>query len=153
MNYQKKIFLIFTVLFISSCSIGQFEKVDTNLKYYSFTYNDEIPSYLKKKIQNINHGGDKENIHDINISNFDLKKYDIYSGSALRALETEVKGSFNIIIKKEDEIITKTLISIKRFSSVELNPLAENQILEFMEREIIDDLIAQLIIEVNIIDL
>ena len=43
--------------------------------------------------------------------------------------------------------------SIKRFSSVELNPLAENQILEFMEREIIDDLIAQLIIEVNIIDL
>ena len=153
MNYQKKIFLTFIVLFISSCSLGQFEKVDTNLKYYSFNYNDEIPSYLKKKIQNINYAGDKENIHDINISNFDLKKYDIYSGSALRALETEVKGSFNIIIKKEDEIITKTLISIKRFSSVELNPLAENQILEFMEREIIDDLIAQLIIEVKLLDL
>ena len=153
MNYQKKIFLTFIVLFISSCSLGQFEKVDTNLKYYSFNYNDEIPSYLKKKIQNINYAGDKENIHDINISNFDLKKYNIYSGSALRALETEVKGSFNISVKKEDEIITKTLISIKRFSSVELNPLAENQILEFMEREIIDDLIAQLIIEVKLIDL
>ena len=73
MNYQKKIFLTFIVLFISSCSLGQFEKVDTNLKYYSFNYNDEIPSYLKKKIQNINYAGDKENIHDINISNFDLK--------------------------------------------------------------------------------
>lgn len=153
MNYQKKIFLTFTVLFISSCNIGQFEKVDTNLKYYSFTYNDEIPSYLKKKIQNINHAGDKVTIYDINISNFDFKKYDIYSGSTLRALETEVKGSLNISIKKEDKTISKTLNSIKRFSSVELNPLAENQILEFMEREIIDDLIAQLIIEVNLIDL
>ena len=153
MNYQKKIFLIFTVLFISSCSIGQFEKVDTNLKYYSFTYNDEIPSYLKKKIQNINHAKDKESIHNINISNFDLKKYDIYSGSTLRALETEVKGSINISIKKEGKIINKTFNSIKRFSSVELNPLAENQILEFMEREIINDLMAQLIIEVKLLDL
>tara|TARA_S200000501_G_scaffold133817_1_gene126606 strand:+ start:139 stop:600 length:462 start_codon:yes stop_codon:yes gene_type:complete len=153
MNYQKKIFLTFTVLFITSCSIGQFEKVDTNLKYYSFTYNDEIPSYLEKKINNINYAGDKVTIYDININSFDFKKYDIYSGSTLRALETEVKGLLNISIKKEDKTISKTLNSIKRFSSVELNPLAENQILEFIEREIIDDLIAQLIIEVNIIDL
>ena len=153
MNYQKKIFLTFTVLFITSCSIGQFEKVDTNLKYYSFTYNDEIPSYLEKKIKNINYAGDNVTIYDININNFYFKKYDIYSGSTLRALETEVKGLLNISIKKEDKTIIKTFNSIKRFSSVELNPLAENQILEFMEKEIIDDLIAQLIIEVNIIDL
>jgi len=64
-----------------------------------------------------------------------------------------VKGSLNISIKKEDKIINKTFNSIKRFSSVELNPLAENQILEFMEREIINDLMAQLIIEVKLLDL
>ena len=64
-----------------------------------------------------------------------------------------MKGSLNISIKKEDKIINKTFNSIKRFSSVELNPLAENQILEFMEREIINDLMAQLIIEVKLLDL
>ena len=47
----------------------------------------------------------------------------------------------------------KTINSMKRFSAIELNPLAENQMNKFMEEEIINDVIEQLILEVNLIDL
>ena len=47
----------------------------------------------------------------------------------------------------------KTINTMKRFSAIELNPLAENQMSNFMEEEIINDIIEQLILEVNLIDL
>ena len=47
----------------------------------------------------------------------------------------------------------KTINSMKRFSAIELNPLAENEMNKFMEKEIMNDVIEQLILEVNLIDL
>jgi len=47
----------------------------------------------------------------------------------------------------------KTINSMKRFSAIELNPLAENQMSKFMEDEIMNNVIEELIIEVNLIDL
>ena len=47
----------------------------------------------------------------------------------------------------------KTINSMKRFSAIELNPLAEDQMKKFMEEEIMNDVIEQLILEVNLIDL
>ena len=44
-------------------------------------------------------------------------------------------------------------MTMKRFGSIELNPLAETEMLNFMEKEIINDLIDQLILEVNLIDM
>ena len=44
-------------------------------------------------------------------------------------------------------------MAMKRFESIELNPLAETEMLNFMENEIIDDLVGQLILEVNLIDM
>ena len=48
---------------------------------------------------------------------------------------------------------SKSINATKRFSAIELNPLAENQMIEYMEKEIVNDLINQLILEVNLIDL
>ena len=42
---------------------------------------------------------------------------------------------------------------MKRFDSIELNPLAEQEMLSFIENEMFDDLLNQIIIEVNLIDL
>ena len=42
---------------------------------------------------------------------------------------------------------------MKRFSAIELNPLAENELMKFMENEAINDLIDQLILEVSLLDL
>ena len=44
-------------------------------------------------------------------------------------------------------------MAMRRFSSIELNPLAETEMLNFTENEIIDDLVDQLILEVNLIDM
>ena len=61
--------------------------------------------------------------------------------------------SVSIRIKKNKKIASKTITSTKRFSSVELNPLAKQEMLKFIEVQLINDLINQLIIEVNLIDL
>ena len=71
----------------------------------------------------------------------------------MRALETEISISMDIKIKKNDKFISKTIVSTKRFSSIELNPLAEKEMLKFVEEQIINDLIDKLIIEVELIDL
>ena len=71
----------------------------------------------------------------------------------MRALETEISISIDIKIKKNNKFIGKTIVSTKRFSSNELNPLAEKEMLKFVEEQLINDLIDKLIIEVNLIDL
>ena len=53
----------------------------------------------------------------------------------------------------EHSMNTKTLNVMKRFSAIELNPLAENELMKFMENEAINDLIDQLILEVSLLDL
>ena len=58
-----------------------------------------------------------------------------------------------IKVKKNDRFISKTIVSTKRFSSIELNPLAEKEMLKFVEEQLINDLIDKLIIEVKLIDL
>ena len=71
----------------------------------------------------------------------------------MRSLETEIKGNLKISIKVKDISLNKNLMAMKRFGSIELNPLAETEMLNFMESEIIDDLVGQLILEVNLIDM
>ena len=71
----------------------------------------------------------------------------------MRALETEISISIDIKVKKNDKFISKTIVSTKRFNSIELNPLAEKEMLKFVEEQLINDLIDKLIIEVKLIDL
>ena len=66
-------------------------------------------------------------------------------------MEIELKAKLNFSIDDSNNI--KTINSMKRFSAIELNPLAENQMSKFMEEEIMNDVIEQLILEVNLIDL
>jgi hypothetical protein len=88
----------------------------------------------------------------IKINNYVFKKYDIYSGNSLRALESEAKSSIRISID-DDKVINKSLMSMKRFSSIELNPLAEQEMMYFIENELLEDLLNQITLEVNIIDM
>jgi hypothetical protein len=89
----------------------------------------------------------------IKINNYVFKKYDIYSGNSLRALESEAKSSIRISIDNDDKVINKTLMSMKRFGSIELNPLAEQEMVYFIENELLEDLLNQITLEVNIIDM
>ena len=158
--YMIKIRFLFTVsivlLFIGSCSINQYKYVNINDYVYSITYGKKIPKALEQKINSIfksDTTDDLKNIYKIEVRNYRLNRYDIYSGQALRSLEVEVRSSVDIALEINDKQINKSLISIKRFSSNELNPLADQEMLNFIKSELIEDLVNQLMLEVNLIDM
>ena len=148
--------LLALVLVVSACNTSQFQKLDLNDSYYQLTFGKNVPLKLKQQATSVftknQQSASKQN-NDIEINNYLFKKYDVYAGNALRALETEISISIDIKVKKNDRFISKTIVSTKRFSSIELNPLAEKEMLKFVEEQLINDLIDKLIIEVKLVDL
>lgn len=154
MRYIKGLLLILLSIVITSCNLNEYQKLQLDKNKYYFSFDQEVPNNFQLKIKKVFGDNfekvDNEKIH-INVSSFDLNKYDVYSGTSLRALEIELIAKLNFSIDDSNNI--KTINSMKRFSAIELNPLAENQMSKFMEEEIMNDVIEQLIIEVNLIDL
>ena len=154
MRYTKGLLLILLSIVITSCNLNEYKKLQLDKNKYYFSFDQEVPNNFQLKIKKVFGDNfeqvDNEKIH-INVSSFDLNKYDVYSGTSLRAMEIELKAKLNFSIDDSNNI--KTINSMKRFSAIELNPLAENQMSKFMEEEIINDVIEQLILEVNLIDL
>ena len=148
--------LLASVLVVSACNTNQFQKLDLNDSYYQLTFGKNVPLKLKQQATSVftkNQQSTSIQNNDIEINNYLLQKYDVYAGNALRALETEISISIDIKVKKNDKFISKTIESTKRFSSIELNPLAEKEMLKFVEEQLINDLIDKLIVEVKLIDL
>ena len=141
-------------IFVQSCELNQFEQAKISSNSYLLIFDSSIPTSFQTKLNSIFKlkNDDNKNIQ-IKINNYVFKKYDIYSGSSLRALESEVKSSIRISIDSDDKVINKTLMSMKRFSSIELNPLAEQEMMYFIENELLEDLLNQITLEVNIIDM
>jgi hypothetical protein len=148
--------LLALVLVVSACNTSQFQKLVLNDSYYQLTFGKNVPLKLKQQATSIFTKNQQPTFiqnNDIEINNYLFKKYDVYAGNALRALETEISISIDINVKKNDKFISKTIVSTKRFSSIELNPLAEKEMFKFVEEQLINDLIDKLIIEVKLIDL
>ena len=148
--------LLALVLVVSACNTSQFQKLNLNDSYYQLTFGKSVPLKLKQQATSIftkNQQSTSIQNNKIEINNYLFKKYDVYAGNALRALETEISISIDIKVKKNDKFISKTIVSTKRFNSIELNPLAEKEMLKFVEEQLINDLIDKLIIEVELIDL
>tara|TARA_B100000945_G_C20366026_1_gene589627 strand:- start:372 stop:848 length:477 start_codon:yes stop_codon:yes gene_type:complete len=148
--------LLALVLVVSACNTSQFQKLDLNDSYYQLNFGKNVPLKLKQQATSIftkNQQSTSIQNNSIEINNYLSKKYNVYAGNALRALETEISISIDIKVEKNDKFINKTIVSTKRFSSIELNPLAEKEMLKFVEEQLINDLIDKLIIEVNLIDL
>ena len=165
MRYTKGLLLILLSIVITSCNLNEYQKLQLDKNKYYFSFGQEVPNNFQLKIKKVFGDNfekvDNEKIH-INVSSFDLNKYDVYSGTSLRAMEIELKAKLNFSIDdsksmKMDHSMNsnniKIINSMKRFSAIELNPLAENQMSKFMEEEIMNDVIEQLILEVNLIDL
>ena len=150
------IVLLMALMCIQGCALNEYQKIKINANSYLVTFDSGIPkslqtkvnSTLKIKIDN----QESENIK-ISISNYISKQYDIYSGESLRSLESEIKASINLSMNNNNKTVNKTLMSMKRFGSVELNPLAEQEMIDFIENEILEDLFNQIILEVNLVDM
>ena len=156
MKIKYFLFLLSLILVVSACSTNQFQKLDLDDSYYQLTFGKSVPLKLKQQAISVftkNKQSPFIQNNNIEINNYQSKQYDIYAGNALRALETEMSVSINIKVKKNNKIIEKTIISTKRFSAIELNSLAEKEMFNFIEEQLINDLIDKLVIEVNLIDM
>ena len=102
MIYQKKLLLVFACLFISSCNLTEYKQFKIDNKKYYFTFNQSIPSSFQEKVNTkLGHNSDdmSDKKTEVQIIKYEFKTNSIYSGSALRALEKEIKASisFNIV--------------------------------------------------------
>tara|TARA_B100000965_G_scaffold22159_1_gene16711 strand:+ start:63 stop:545 length:483 start_codon:yes stop_codon:yes gene_type:complete len=155
---QKKYLCLMSILLIliQGCGLNQYKLGNINNYDYSIAYEDGIPRSLEKKIDSVfkpTPNSDGENVYRINIKNYKFDRYDVYAGQALRSLEVEVKSSIEVSLNLNDKQINKSLVSIRRFNSNELNPLADQEMLDFIKNQAVDDLVNQLFLEVNLIDM
>ena len=162
MIYKKELLLVLVCFVISSCNITEYKQIKIDNEKHYFTYNQDIPFSLQEKINSMigqSSYSDNSKKSEIHIIKYELRAYDIYSGSALRALEKEIKATISFSLKSDNSMNmdhsmdTRSVNVMKRFSAIELNPLAENEMTKFMESEALNDLIDQLMIEVSLIDL
>ena len=185
-RYKRGLFLILLSFVLASCNLNEYQKLQFDKNKYYFSFENEVPNEFQLEIEKI--FGDRfDKVDDkkirLNINSFNIDKYNVYSGTALRAMEIELKAKLVFSIDNSESMKmghsmhtdhskhmehsthdnhstqmnhsnnAKTINSMKRFSAIELNPLAENEMNKFMEKEIMNDVIEQLILEVNLIDL
>ena len=154
---KKYLFLIYLVLiFTHGCELNQYKLVNIGNYDFSIEYDGGIPRGLEKKINSVFSpilNSDSRDVYKINIKNYKFDRYDVYAGQALRSLEVEVRSSIEVSLNLNDKKINKKLVSLKRFNSNELNPLADQEMLDFIRNQAIDDLVDQLFVEVNLIDM
>ena len=154
---KKYLFLVLLILiFVQGCGLNQYKLGNISNYDYSIAYDEGIPRSLEKKINSvfkpILNSNSRDN-YKINIKNYKFDRYDVYAGQALRSLEVEFKSSIEVSLNLNDKKINKSLVSLKRFNSNELNPLADQEMLDFIQNQSIDDLVNQLFLEVSLIDM
>ena len=145
---------ILILILIQGCALNQYQLAKINNNNYLVNFDIGIPKEIQTKINSAlksRAGFAPDKTITVDITNYKSSQYDIYSGNSLRSLEKEIKSSLKININKTS--INKSLMSMKRYSSIELNPLAEKEMLNFIKNEMFDDLYNQIILEVSLIDL
>ena len=154
---KKYLFLIPLVLvFTQGCELNKYRLGNISNYDYSITYDEEIPRSLEKRINSVFKPilySDSRDVYKINIKNYKFDRYDVYAGQALRSLEVEVRSSIEVSLYLNDKKINKSLVSVKRFNANELNPLADQEMIDFIRNQSIDDLVNQLFLEVSLIDM
>ena len=110
-------------------------------------FSESIPSSIKIKLKDIKI--DESEDLFLLVDNYGIKERKTYGGSALRALEGELKGEMTIILLKDNKRIVEKLVSIKNYNVTELNPLAEKETVKKLEERIQKDLVQQIIFEIQ----
>jgi len=117
----------------------------------SITFAKEIPDTIQLKLKKLN--TDPSNKVSLIIKSYELKERKTYGGSALRALEGEIKGEMEINFSDGKNNFMKKLVVVKNFSVNELNPMSERETIKKLEQIIQDQLISQIIFEVQFFEM
>ena len=153
---KKSSLFVFIILFlISGCAFNVLDYSYVKDKEFQLSFTSDVPDELKNKINIVfqdNSLSNSLNSNLIKISGFTIETYDIFSGKALRALEVEVKSSILLTITIGNKTNKKKLMAMKRYNANELNILAEKEMLDFIKKEIYEDFLDQIVLEVGLIE-
>tara|TARA_B100000459_G_C8580323_1_gene202947 strand:- start:711 stop:1196 length:486 start_codon:yes stop_codon:yes gene_type:complete len=153
---KKSSLSLFIILFlISGCAYNVLNYSNVQNKDFQLSFTSDVPDELKNKIHFVlqdNSLSSSPNSNLIKISGFTIETYDIFSGKALRALEVEVKSSISLTITIGNKTNKKKLMVMKRYNANELNILAEKEMLDFIKKEIYEDFLDQIVLEVGLIE-
>ena len=152
---KSSLFLFIILFLISGCAFNVLDYSYVKDKDFQLSFTSDVPDELKNKINIVfqdNSLSNSLNSNLIKISGFTIETYDIFSGKALRALEVEVKSSRLLTITIGNKTNKKKLMAMKRYNANELNILAEKEMLDFIKKEIYEDFLDQIVLEVGLIE-
>ena len=155
MKHFYSLILFISIFLVSSCSFSQIALGPYNSEDYIVYYDDSIPESLKEIIDvSLNNSSAKdENKTHIYIRDFNSTNYNIYAGSALRSLEGEVTASIKLEIISNSKTNNKNIKVMKRYSSSELNPFAEQEAIRSLKEIIDNEIFNQILLEVNFFEM
>ena len=147
--------LFISIFLVSSCSFNQIALGLDNSENYIVSYDDSIPESLKEIIDmSFRHSSTKdENKTRIFIKDFNSTNYNIYAGSSLRSLEGEVTASIKLQIISNSKTNNKNIKVMKRYSSSELNPFAEQEAVRSLKEIIDNEIFNQILLEVKFFEM
>ena len=145
--------ILFLALFVSSCGYNQVVIKGGGLNFDSIKFDETVPQNFKDQVSYFfNLGSSKENSY-LGITSYVAKEYNIYAGDALRALEGEITLMLQVELKLNNSLVRKSFSSTKRYKSNELNPFAQNQMIELLKESMQKDIIQQIIVEVSALEM
>ena len=145
--------IFFLALFVSSCGYNQVVIKGGGLNFDSIKFDETVPQNFKDQVSYFfNSGSSKENSY-LGITSYVAKEYNIYAGDALRALEGEITLMLQVELRLNDSLVRKSFSSTKRYKSNELNPFAQNQMIELLKESMQKDIIQQIIVEVSALEM
>jgi hypothetical protein len=122
---------------------------------YVINYDNSIPESIKNKLNfvfNQSDIKDRKEAIQINLSGYQSSEYKIYAGAQLRSLEGEVSSSLTFNIDSPQDV-QKEINIVRRYDSNELNPFADKEAYKLVKKNINDEIIDRIILEVSLLEM
>ena len=144
---------IFFLISLYGCGYNQVISKPGIYNSVNITFDKSIPIPMVAKLKSTFDTNADADAISVNIKNYSMKKYNIYGGNALRALEGELTLKTQIMIQSATKSSNKYLSSMKRYKSNELNPYAQDEMIKLLESEMQREILNKIIIEVSLFEM
>ena len=144
---------IFFLISLYGCGYNQVTSKPEIYSSVSITFDKSIPIPMVAKLKSTFDTNADSDAISVSIKNYSMKKYNVYGGNALRALEGELTLKTQIMIQSATKSSNKYLSSMKRYKSSELNTYAEDEMIKLLESEMQREILNKILIEVNLFEM
>ena len=144
---------IFFLISLYGCGYNQVTSKPEIYSSVSITFDKSIPIPMVAKLKSTFDTNADSDAISVSIKNYSMKKYNVYGGNALRALEGELTLKTQIMIQSATKSSNKYLSSMKRYKSNELNPYDVDEMIKLLESEMQREILNKILIEVNFFEM